>query len=79
MTQEYLESTYNKYHEMKTHLMENQANITALLRTTVYFRDMINRTMEAWKISDAIRTYEILTLMSKLPEEDQVFVRTNDF
>ena len=74
-----MESTYNKYHEMKTHLKENQANITALLRTTVYFRDMIHMTMEAWKIFDAIRTYEILTLMSKLPEEDQVFVRTNDF
>ena len=74
-----MESTYDKYHEMKTRLKENQANLTALLRTTVYFREKASWTMESWKISDAMRVYEIQTLKSKLPEEDQTPVRVEDF
>ena len=49
---------------MKTHLKENQANVTTLLHTTVYFREKANRRMESWKISDAMRVYEIQTLKS---------------
>jgi len=36
---DYLEASYDKFHEMKTQLKENQANLTALLCTTVYYRD----------------------------------------
>jgi len=63
---------------MKTRLKENQANVTTLLHTTVYFREKANRRMESWKISDAMRVYEIQTLKSKLQEEDQTPVRVED-
>jgi hypothetical protein len=58
---------------------ENVANITWLMRTTVYLRDKVERLRRSWQDVDSLRVDELTELNGEMPVESQREIRTETF
>ena len=59
--------------------MENQNNITTLLRTVAYYRDKATRLEQTWRLTDGMRVTELKDLQDQLSEGSQTEIHREDF